>query len=111
MYLTQEANFATLRSITSCACAGSELVFTYIDARMLDSKSPEFLELAQTVAAMGEPFLFGFDLGTIAQDLRSCGLALVEDLDNRQMAERYHRADLDRGKSAHFSHIALARIS
>ena len=110
MYLSQEANFATLRSIASCACPGSELVFTYIDARMLESKSPEFLELAQTVAAMGEPFLFGFNLRTIAQDLGSCGLVLVEDLDNRQMAERYHRADLDRGKSARFSHIALARV-
>ena len=111
MYLTRQANFATLRSIASCARPGSELVFTYIDARMLDSKSEEFLELAQTVAAMGEPFLFGFDQATIVQDLGSCGLALVEDLDNRQMAERYQRADLDRGKSARFSHIALARIT
>ena len=111
MYLTQEANFVTLRSIASCTRPGSELVFTYIDARMLDSNSPEFLELAQTVAAMGEPFLFGFDRATVIQDLRSCGLTLVEDLDNRQMAERYQRTDLDRGKSARFSHIALARIT
>jgi methyltransferase (TIGR00027 family) len=111
MYLTQEANFATLRSIASCARPGSELAFTFIDARMLQSKSPEYLELAQTVAAMGEPFTFGFNLSTIAEDLRSCGLELVEDLDNKQVAERYHRADLDRGKSARFSHIALARVT
>jgi methyltransferase (TIGR00027 family) len=31
MYLTREANLATLRSIASCAPAGSELVFTYLD--------------------------------------------------------------------------------
>jgi methyltransferase (TIGR00027 family) len=111
MYLSKEANFATLRSIASCAPPGSELAFTYVDARMLESKSEEFLELAQTVAAVGEPFLFGFDLGTFAHDLRSCGLTLVEDLDGAQMAQRYQRPDLYRGRSARFSHIALARIT
>jgi methyltransferase (TIGR00027 family) len=110
MYLTKEANFATLRSIASCARPGSELAFTYIDARMLTSKSQEFLELARTVADLGEPFVYGFDLQTIAADLRSCGLSLVEDLDNAQAAARYGRPDLDRGKSARYSHIALARI-
>jgi methyltransferase (TIGR00027 family) len=110
MYLSKEANFATLRSIASCALQGSELVFTYIDARMLESKSADFLEVARTVAAMGEPFTFGFNVDTLDQDLRKCGLAVMEDLDNRGMARRYHRPDLDRGDSARFSHIALTRV-
>jgi methyltransferase (TIGR00027 family) len=110
MYLTKEANFATLRSIAACSQPGSELVFTYADARMLTSTSTEFLELAQTVASMGEPFLFGFDPHTLAVDLRSCGLTLVEDWDNAQIAARYARSDLNRGGPSRFSHIALARV-
>jgi hypothetical protein len=37
---------------------------------------------------MGEPFLFGFEPKTLAADLRSCDLTLVEDLDNDQVAAR-----------------------
>jgi methyltransferase (TIGR00027 family) len=110
MYLTQEANYATLRSIAACSHPGSELAFTYVDARMLTSTSKEFLELAQTVASMGEPFLFGFDPNTMAAKLRSCGLTLVEDLDNVQVAARYARPDLNRGGASRFSHLALARV-
>ena len=110
MYLTKEANFATLRSIAACASPGSELAFTYVDAQMLTSTSEQFRELARTVASMGEPFLFGFDPQTIAAELRSCGLTLVEDLDNEQVVARYGRPDLNRRGASRLSHIALARV-
>jgi len=110
MYLTREANYATLRSIAACSHPGSELAFTYVYAGMLNSTSKEFLELAQAVASIGEPFLFGFDPNTMAAELRSCGLTLVEDLDNAQVTARYARSDLNRGGPSRFSHMALARV-
>jgi methyltransferase (TIGR00027 family) len=39
MYLTREANLATLRSIASCSPAGSEVVFTYLDERVFQAQS------------------------------------------------------------------------
>jgi hypothetical protein len=59
---------------------------------------------------MGEPFLFGFEPKTLAADLRSCDLTLVEDLDNDQVAARYGRQDLTRSGASRLSHIALARV-
>jgi methyltransferase (TIGR00027 family) len=111
MYLTKEANFATLRSIASCSHPGSELAFTYVDQRLLKSESESYLKLAKTLASLGEPFLSGFDPDTLAGELRSCGLALSEDLDGERAAARYGRADLNNdGSRSRFSHIALARV-
>jgi len=111
MYLTREANFATLRSIASCAHSGSELAFTYVDQRLLKSESESYRKLAKTLASLGEPFLFGFDPDTLARELRSCGLTLSEDLDGERAAARYGRADLNNdGSRSRFSHIALARV-
>jgi methyltransferase (TIGR00027 family) len=41
MYLTRAANEQALRGIARCAAAGSELVFTYIDARLFSRDSGE----------------------------------------------------------------------
>jgi methyltransferase (TIGR00027 family) len=111
MYLTQEANFSTLRSIASCSHPGSELAFTYVDERLLKSESEAFRRLAKTVASLGEPFLSGFDPDTFAGVLRNCGLTLCEDLDGEQVAARYDRADMKgEGAPSRWSHIALARV-
>ena len=61
MYLTRAANMATLKSIASCAPARSELVFTYFDERLFQARSEAFRELEKKVAAIGEPFLSGFE--------------------------------------------------
>jgi len=110
MYLTREANFATLRSIASCATPGSELAFTYMDEKLLTSNVQAFRELKETVASLGEPFRSAFDPTTIAADLRACGLTLAEDLDGEQIAARYGRIGQSRAASSRFSHVALARI-
>src|SRR5262249_2592169 len=61
MYLTPEANTATLKSIASCAPADSEVVFTYFDEKLFAAQSESFRELQARVASVGEPFLSGFD--------------------------------------------------
>jgi methyltransferase (TIGR00027 family) len=111
MYLTREANLATLRSIASCSPAGSEVVFTYLDARLFQAQSDSFRELQQRVAAMGEPFLSGFNPAELAANLATCGLDLVEDLNGSEAAARYDRGgEHDLGQSL-FSHIALSRVN
>ena len=110
MYLTHEANRETLRSIASCAPMASELVFTYMDERQFHAQSAAFDELEQRVAALGEPFLSGFDPGTLARELEGCGLQLLEDLNGIEMAAKYDRADVNGLRPSRFSHIALARV-
>jgi methyltransferase (TIGR00027 family) len=110
MYLTREANLATLRSVASCSPAGSEVVFTYLDERLFQARSESFRELEQRVAALGEPFLSGFDPAQLAADLRDCGLDLLEDLNGKEAAARYDRDGEHGFGQSMFSHLALARV-
>jgi methyltransferase (TIGR00027 family) len=110
MYLTREANLATLRSVASCSPTASEVVFTYLDARLFESRSESFRELEQRVAAVGEPFLSGFEPGELAANLADCGLDLIEDLNGSEAAARYDRGgEAGLGQSM-FSRIARARV-
>ena len=109
MYLTREANLATLRSTASCTPVGSEVVFTYLDERVFQADSEAFRELQQRVTSVGEPFLSGFNTAELAANLAGCGLDLVEDLNGSQSAARYARGEHGLGQSP-YSHIALARV-
>lgn len=108
MYLTRAANLATLRSIACCSPAGSEVVFTYLDERLFQAQSEAFRELQRRVAAIGEPFLSGFNPEDLAANLAECGLELLEDLNGREAAAQYDRSG-DLGQST-FSHMARARV-
>jgi methyltransferase (TIGR00027 family) len=114
MYLTREANWATLRKIAQCSCAGSELVFSYIDQKMFDARASaqtgEFDELEQAVQSFGEPFIGGFHPATLASELREVGLELVEDLNEFQMAERFDPTDRNGLRPIDRSHVALVRV-
>jgi methyltransferase (TIGR00027 family) len=110
MYLTRAANMATFESIASCAPARSELVFTYFDERLFQAQSEAFRELETRVAAMGEPFLSGFDPAALDADLARCGLELVEDLNGADMTARYDRAGTRGLGQSVASHIAHARV-
>jgi methyltransferase (TIGR00027 family) len=110
MYLTREANLATLESVASCSRAGSELVFTYFDERLLEVQSEPFLDMQKRVAALGEPFLSGFNPAMIGQDLTDCGFKLLEDLDGVEVAAKYHRTGVRALGQSSYSHIALAEV-
>lgn len=110
MYLTREANLATLKSVASCAPAGSELVFTYFDERLFQARSEAFQALEKRVAAVGEPFLSGFNPAALDADLAECGLELIEDLSGGEVAARYDRDGQHGLGQSVFSHIALARV-
>jgi methyltransferase (TIGR00027 family) len=110
MYLTREANLATLRSIASCSPTASEVVFTYLDERVFQANSASFRELEQRVAAIGEPFLSGFSPTELAANLATCGLDLVEDLSGSEAAAKYDRGGEHGLGQSMFSHMALARV-
>ena len=112
VYLTREANLATLRAIATCGSPGSKLVFTYVDQIEFapgGSRSPENTD-AQAVAMMGEPYVSGFDPNEIANDLTRVGLELVEDLDGKTMSVRYARAGANTLQPTATLHIVLARV-
>ena len=114
MYLTREANLATLRAIARCAAPGSELVFTYIDRAAflyaLETPSGSFSELKRSVAAIGEPFVSGFDPKALAQDLIGVGLELTEDLVDSDVVARYDPRGVNKLRPATHSHIARASV-
>jgi methyltransferase (TIGR00027 family) len=111
MYLARAANIATLSSIAHCALAGSQLVLTYIDERLLGSQSENFLALRDRLASLGEPFLSGFDPKTFGETLRECGLELREDLSGEEIARKYARIESMTSGHSSYSHIALARVT
>ncbi len=111
MYLTSDANLATLRSIAQLSPPGSELAFTYMEAARLQSPSPAFEEMQKQVTALGEPFLSGFDPDTIAADTAHCGLELIEDLTPAAALARYGRSNDPALSRPSSSHVALARVA
>jgi methyltransferase (TIGR00027 family) len=111
MYLTRDANIATLRSLASCSPAGSTVVFTYLDERLFQAQSESFRELQSRVASLGEPFQSGFDPDSLAASLAASGLNLIEDVDGEGMARRYDADGSHRLGQSALSHIALARVT
>ncbi len=112
VYLTREANLATLRAVANVSAPGSELVFTYVDQDEFvpgRSRSPGDAN-AKAAAMVGEPYLSGFDPREIANDLMNTGLELIEDLDGRKMSERYRRTGANGLHPPVSLHIALARV-
>jgi methyltransferase (TIGR00027 family) len=93
MYLTRQANMAALAGIRDCSAPGSELVFTYLDevvwAAHAKAPSARFAQMQERLAAVGEPFLSGFDPATLAGELARAGFELVEDLSDTDLVRRY----------------------
>ncbi|MDQ1605505.1 MAG: hypothetical protein QOE01_3350 [Actinomycetota bacterium] len=111
-YLTREANLQTLGAIASCGAPGSELVFTYIDQRDFDAPADEERRrVRELFAAVGEPWVSGFDPASLAEDLRSVGLTLVEDLGRDEQRERYCSGRDDGLSPSVADHIAHARVA
>ena len=110
MYLSRQDNKSLMREISRCACPGSELVFTYVDeVAFSPDTSPEldqFKSMQKGVAAVSEPFLSGFDPGTLSQNLGSLGLRLDEDQDDLQLIERYDSQGVNRLRSSSIGRIA-----
>ena len=109
IYLSRDANRATLRGVALAAAAASEIVFTYTDARAFDGRGGEVLErMRARRAAEGEPWISGFDPTSLAHDLQGLGLRLVEDLDGPGLLQRHCVGRTDALSLGPASHIARA---
>jgi len=118
MYLTREANLATLHAIASCAPAASELVFSYVDEAILRdaaasnrAEAEDFRSLRSEVASIGEAFLSGFDPVTLKVLLLDAGLLLMEDLGGDHALARYDAAGATGLRPARAAHVAHARLA
>ncbi|MBX3024966.1 class I SAM-dependent methyltransferase [bacterium] len=110
IYLPRAANLATLRAIATCAAPGSELVFTYFDQRVLDAGVPTLEAMRAQRAAMGEPWISGFDPTSLTAELRDLGLDLIEDLTGQQLTERYCAGRSDGLAAGRAGHVARVRV-
>jgi methyltransferase (TIGR00027 family) len=90
MYLTQEANAATLREVASLA-AGSTLAMTFLlPLEMADPAVRPGLEMAEKGArASGTPFISFFTPQQILALARAAGFAQVQHISAADLTQRY----------------------
>lgn len=113
MYLTREANLSALGAMARCAPAGSELVFNYLDQRILEPGAlvgEAFRQLKAAVTSAGEAFLSGFHPDMLGEQLRGAGFLLLEDLKGDQAVARYDASGMNGLRSSAATHLAQARV-
>jgi methyltransferase (TIGR00027 family) len=90
-YLTEEAVFATLGELARLP-GGAEVAFDYANPpdRITDATTRSYHEqMAERVAASGEPFRCYFDSGELHARARELGFSEIEDLDRAALVARY----------------------
>jgi methyltransferase (TIGR00027 family) len=111
-YLTEEAVDAVLRYAGNCA-PGSRIAFTYVHQGVLDGSVPFFgaERIRRDVAALGEPWTFGFDPLALTDYLEERNLKL----DYNAGAQQYRRECFGlRGakmRGYDFYHVAIAHVA
>jgi methyltransferase (TIGR00027 family) len=113
MYLSKDANLSTLRAISSTAAPGSELVFEYVDQKFFDCSTEltdSELALLQSVAALGEPWVSGFNPSTLQSVLEPAGYSLLEDLPDIDLVRRYDPQGLNKLSPRGAGRIAFTRV-
>lgn len=110
-YLDAAAVDATFRYV-SAAAPGSQILFTYVDRRVLEPESgyAGIEAISSALANAAEPWIFGFDPAGLPHYLEARRLDLVSDLGAAAYRALYlERADRLRGYE--FYRVALADIT
>lgn len=112
MYLTPEEVFATLRSITEVAPAGSTVVFNYsdLDAFTPGKISPDTQNYRELCQKIGEPITTGFNPSILAEDLRGLGLRLYENLSSEDIERLYFKGRTDGYHMSEHGYFACAVV-
>jgi methyltransferase (TIGR00027 family) len=107
-YLTSEAVDSTVRWTREVAGRGSELALTYVHRGLIEGivDFPHAGPWVRSVAAAGEPFVFGFDPEQLPEYLCDRGWRLVEDISTTEALVRYGRSP---ARVPAFYRIATAR--
>ena len=89
-------------------------MFTYINALVFRPESGEayarFERLRREVAAIGEPFLCGFEPATRPNEVAALGFELLEDLSDSDLVARYDPRGHNTLRSSGHSRIARVRV-
>lgn len=110
-YLTAEAVDAVLRYVGACA-PGSRIALTYVHRGVLDG-SVEFFggeKIRRDVAALGEPWTFGFDPADLSAYLRERNLELDYDAGAREYRMECFGPRGAKMKGYDFYHVAFAHV-
>ena len=92
MYLQPESVHETFQTIQSLAGAGSQVVFDYVYASVLQGKVPYAAaetKVMESVAREGEPWQFGIEKGTLEQFLSAYGFQLCDESDAAKLEQRF----------------------
>ncbi len=111
MYLSRDAIFRALESISSFAAPGSEIVFDYLIPReSIKAADAMVLEnIERMVAKMGEPLITFFDPETFPREVCDLGFELAENLSPERQEARYfqNRTDSLRPMGSYFGHFRV----
>ena len=112
VYLTREEIFTTLHSITKVAPVGSIVVFDYIGSDMFlpENLSPQIRKKLEFNRKSGEPLKTGINPSTLKEDLASLGLLLHENLNPKDIKERYFHEHSDEYFTKGHEYIACAIV-
>jgi methyltransferase (TIGR00027 family) len=112
-YLSGNAVGETLLTIGRLAGPGSVVVFTYIDAGVLDGSVsfPEARRWLANVRRAGEPWTFGLVPGDVPDFLDDRGFALVSDVSTKDAGERWFPALGRPERGSALYHVAIARTA
>lgn len=110
-YLTSEAVDSTLL-FCSRAAPKSQLVFTYIDERILTDPQSFFgaEKIVKLLSDVGEKWTFGLDPQQLEYYLKQRGLKLEADLSAAQYRERYFKEGSLRMRGYEFYRVAIATV-
>lgn len=111
-YLTEEATFATLRSIAECAAPASELVFDFCvpEASLGAGDRAELAALKRLAARRGEPFVASFLPAQLAERMSALGLELIESASPDKLERRYFAGRSDGFRPSRFAWLIHVRV-
>ena len=104
-YLTSEGLFDILRTITNISPKGSSIIFDYFETGLFapNKNNQDVIKGSQKA---GEPLKSGFNPSMLAEDIRSLGLRLHEDIGPTEIENRYFSGRLDNYHAAKNTHYA-----
>jgi len=111
-YLSQEAVDATFRFVVESSAVGSEIVFTYTDAGLIDGtrEFPGGRRLLAMNRLGGEPYTFGLDPTALRGYLAERNLELLEDIAGIGYATRYWKPLGRRLRGNEYERAVHARV-
>jgi methyltransferase (TIGR00027 family) len=114
-FLTRDAVFKTLRSLTSLAAPGSEIIFDYpIPDALINPKDLKRVKKNWRLAAhYGEPVFAHFGPHILATEMEDLSLELIENLLPNEQKARYFANRKDNiipSGSTYFAHFRVRRL-